>query len=583
MNLRHTACLLFGLVGCSRGPIAPTASTVSVTLDGAWTVKPWHGDPPGPESPYPVRVATRFNVPDALAGQDVELVLEGLWWAAEVSLDDQKVATVVGGRPPARLSLPGGLSAGAHKLTLLLRSPQGVSKFAHGGGLGAGASTVRPSLHRPPVLEFHPGPTIEQGGVRMGASGAQAFVQLDPTTVPEGATVHLVTALDGRVQTDFGTHPIGSDGTARSASTPIDQPLWSRDAPALTHLMAEVRDATGTPVATWSSRTGLRAVTLGADGLTINDGSGPTVAVRVVHGFDEPDLIPAFTEGAKAGANAVELHGAMVDSQLMDQADELGIPLVVLPRCVGRVGRPPGAGAALTATLREQDHRMVRGVGAHPSVISWLVEGDRQVLGPGRKEDGELDPWTDVITSDPMDRPVLGVDVPGTVLQITELQQSSIKCPNGCSGKWLVESTFRMIPIPNLWARVARGWQNALQSGSPGGTLPASLPEERADWMAAFQPVLAQAGVEPYDLDRSRRASSRVTVSGATPGDLVWATAPGMSPKGAQVDDAGNAVVDVYYEGDATISGPGWSRTASLSAMSWEGTRLFGHVSEVKP
>jgi len=60
-------------------------------------------------------------------------------------------------------------------------------------------------------------------------------------------------------------------------------------------------------------------------------------------------------------------------------------------------------------------------------------------------------------------------------------------------------------------------------------------------------------------------------------------TAPGMSPKGAQVDDAGNAVVDVYYEGDATISGPGWSRTASLSAMSWEGTRLFGHVAEVQP
>ena len=64
-------------------------------------------------------------------------------------------------------------------------------------------------------------------------------------------------------------------------------------------------------------------------------------------------------------------------------ADELGIPLVVC-RDAPAGGRPPGGGGGLIETLREQDRRMVVGVG-RTSVVSWLVEGDRQILGPGGK------------------------------------------------------------------------------------------------------------------------------------------------------------------------------------------------------
>ena len=581
--MRFTACFALSLVACGRGPVAPEASTVSITLDGAWTNKPWLADPPGPPTGFPTRLSTTLVVPAALAGQPAELVLEGLWWSAVVFVDGQRVGTVVGGRAPARLELPSGLSAGSHTLGLSIAAPRGVSKFAHGGGLGSATSTVRGTLHRPPRLEFGAPVATRSAGIRVAPGGATAFVSFEPSAVPEGSTVHLFTALDGHVQTDFGTATVQADGAARSVARAVDQPLWSWGDPELTHLMAELTDPSGQPVGTFSTRTGLRSTALAADGLRINDTSGPAVAIRVTHGLAEPSFLETFSAAVPGGVNAVEIHGAMADGQLMDFADELGVPIIHLPRCVGRVGRPPGNGEALVETLREQDEALVRAVGAHPSVVSWLVEGDRQVLGPGRNESGDLPPWTAAIPGDPMRRPVAGVDLPGTLLRITDLRAGAINCPAGCDGKWIVESTFRIVPAPNLWALVAGAWSKAFATGIPGGTLPTPSEVEQQAWAAAFAPVLAEAGVEPFPLDRKRRARSRVAVTGASPGSLVWVTAPGMTPRGSQVDASGAAVVDVWYAGTATIHGDGWTHSAELAPMQWQGTKLFGYSTAVSP
>ena len=51
------------------------ASEVAITLDGAWSMKPWVADPSGPVTGQPTRLGTTFVVPDDLSGQPVELAL----------------------------------------------------------------------------------------------------------------------------------------------------------------------------------------------------------------------------------------------------------------------------------------------------------------------------------------------------------------------------------------------------------------------------------------------------------------------------------------------------------------------------
>ena len=580
--MRQLVCLSLLALACDRRPIASEASVVAITLDGAWSNKTWISEPYGAARNTPVRLSTTVTVPEAFADTPSTLVLEGLWWSTRIWVDDIEVGTVVGGRPPAKLALPEGLSAGEHVLSLVVSGPYGVSSFAHGGGLGSGASTVRPTLHRPPVLEVGTQVPMETAGIRLQPDGAVAFVQFDSRAVPEGASARIFTALDGRIHTDFGVHPVEADGSIRTPPQQVEQPLWSWGDPALTHMMVELRDATGAPIATYSTRTGLRSTQLSASGLQINDEVGTAVAIRVPWGLGEPDLLTVFAGAAGAGVNAVELHGSMVHSQQLDIADELGIPIVQLPRCVGRVKRPPGTGAGLLETLREQDIKLVRGVGAHPSVVSWLLEGDRHDLGPGRRESDEQPPWTSVITSDPMHRPVAGANIPGTLLRITDLRSSTVDCPSGCAGKWIVEATFRIGPVPDLWSNVASAWSKVFATGIPGGTLPSPNAAELGRWTAAFGPVLKKAGVRPFPLDRSRRASSRVQVEGAVPGTLVWAEAPGMTLRGAQVGSEGTAQFDVWYEGPATVRGEGWSRDVTLTPMTWEGVRMYGYPTTVK-
>lgn len=556
-------------------------SHVSVVLDGTWSSRPWVGGVKAPPGGHPVRLSTTFSVPASLADQPVELELEGLWWSANVWLDGERLGAVVGGNPPVTTSLSEGLAAGDHTLSLVVAAPRGVSAFAHGGGLGSNTRPDHATLHRPPRLRFHTGSGVTSGGVRLHDAGATAWARVDPRRLPEGAQVHFFTALDGRRVTDFGTVRVGDASHVESVPTAPRDPLWSWGDPALTHLFVEVQSADGTVVDTWSVRTGLRSSRLTPSGLELNADRSPAVAVRVLHGLDEPDLLTVLEGAVPAGVNAVELHGDMVDSQVLSLADELGLPLVVLPRCVGRVGRPPGTGSGLADTLRAQDERTVRGVGAHPSVVSWLVEGDRQNLHPGRQDDGELDAWTSAIPADPMKRPVAGIDVPGTLLQITDLRTSATTCPAGCGGKWIVESTFRIVPMLDHWGAVARGWQAAFALGIPGGTLPTASDEERSAWAAAFSTVLADSGVRAFPLDRTRRASSRVRVTGLAPGALVWVAAPGTTLHGAQANDDGVAEVDLWFEGEATVHGPGWSEAVEVAPMTWRGTRLFGHVAEV--
>ena len=151
MSVRSSALFVTALAACHTGPAAPVASEVAVTLDGSWSAKPWVSEPRGAPNGLPVKLTTTFTVPADLAGKPVELMLEGLWWNAQIWLDKERVGTVVGGRPPVQTRLSDGLAEGEHSLLLVIQPARGVSRFAHGGGIGSTTPTTRATLHNPPA------------------------------------------------------------------------------------------------------------------------------------------------------------------------------------------------------------------------------------------------------------------------------------------------------------------------------------------------------------------------------------------------------------------------------------------------
>ena len=68
-----------------------------------------------------------------------------------------------------------------------------------------------------------------------------------------------------------------------------------------------------------------------------------------------------------------------------------------------------------------------------------------------------------------MRRSVVGVDIPGTLLQIRDLRTATTPV-RPVVGKRIVESTFRIVPTPNLWRQWQRGAKR--RGRVPGGTLP---------------------------------------------------------------------------------------------------------------
>lgn len=565
-------------VGCARTP--PTPDRVEVLLDGSWSDPLW-ATPAAPVARGGgITTSTRFQIPEVDGGLRADLLLEGLWWSADVVLDGVAVGRADGGVGPVTFPLADGLAPGSHTLELTIRPPTGLHRFLVGGVPENGGSMDRPALRGPPRLVLRPADGVSSAGVRFDGRRATAWAQVDQPR--EGLQVRWYTALDGRRRTDLGVAPVDPvTGRADGPPSRLREPPWGWGDPALSHLNAVLEDVSGNVLDTWVVRSGIRSARLLSTGLQVGDFRSPVVGLRVVDGDRAPSLLQSMHHGARAGINAVEVHGDTPLLAWMELTDELGLPMVVMPRCIGRTGSLDYASGPQKALMEDQDRRIVRAVGAHPSVVAWVTEGGQRDHQGRPGHGARVEPWTSVLEADPMGRQVAGVSPRATLVRTTDLENLRYECPGGCSGRWLVEMTFPGGGRGEPWSLLAQAWVRAVQEGGPGGVVPKPARLDNDLWRRSFEWASRSVGATAWPLERRRRAPARVRVRGARPGDIVFVSAPGIRGRGHQAGADGLVEIDVWHAGVATVHGPGWQREVRLDARRWEGLQRWGRVTEL--
>lgn len=537
--------VLFLIFGCASPPAA-----FDVRLDGVWH---------GPErtlrlptiQPMPSAASTRtITVPTEWSGGVADLEFAATGWRVRVSLDGREVGQGTGGLWPARIRLSDRLPAGRHTLSFTVDPPapdniipgstlQPVSGWVwgmprEGNRLGHGAITLR----------IGPGRRIERVEARLIEGGATVEASAWTVGVAVGTPVQLALVRDGATALTL-TAMVDADGMARTTA-PWTGPRWP-DPEGLYWVTADAGEG-----ARRQLRIGLRSSEQRADGLYINGARTYIAASRLtpVDVSTRAALARSAKLLADEGANAVELHGEVIPSTLFEGADELGLPIVLTPRCDGL--RMQGGQASQVPQSAAHDAFVNAGdvlardfLRPHPSLILWTIEapprGSKHLRDPLYDVDGlpVIDENENSNFADPS-MPPQGIPR-GPTAFYGELPW----VPNDRPGFSYAE---RLAPV--LQAHVATG---------VGLVLPAlkqarDLPAERASILQ----VIRDAGVTPLGIDAERRGASTLVVhvvSDGKPfeGGAVQLELPGQFPVGAISDAEGTAVFEVDYSGDTTV------------------------------
>lgn len=574
------------LASCSRTPSLAPVSRATVVLDGGWSEAPW--DTPS-ENARALTLSTTLDLPEGLAGAGSELRLDGAWWEIQATTNGQVSATT-GGIVPTWVDLGGALKAGQNTLALRIVPPvANASTLMTGGSMTSAARAPRGAqLQSAPTLILQPAQHVSYAEVGATPEALHPRAVLDG--VPDGATVRFRAVLDGRVLAELGQATVAG-GIAQAPAVPWRGDTWGIGEGALFWLSAELRSADGTVLDRWDGRTGARAAQPAEGGLRIGDQVAVLMGARMVNDADTEAFRERLRGFAQAGVNALEIHGEQLREDWLSAADELGLPVVIVPRCIGRAGRSRhGARQALDVLYADQDRRMQRALAEHPSAVLYAVEGP---TGGARLHSG------DILQGSPGDGarlPVAGseqqlaFDLPARVLHIAagdtfETLQTSCM-PKSCQDSWVVEITpywnrsRSRAPSPQAqWALCAAAFQRHLEQGSPGGIIPTPNRNDTAGWVSSWRAVADAAQIP--QVSGSGRGPSGLTVTGLAPGALAWLDAPLLSPVGAVADSSGTAVFSLWHQGAATVRAEGHEVDVQLVAGAWDGFTWRPHVVSV--
>ncbi len=406
--MRPFALLLLAACTADRAAPVPAGQAV-LDLSGAFAVQPWTQSR---GSAGPLRLSGRFILPEDRVGAGSVLELEGLWWTAAVTLNGVELPPVTGGNATVRLPLGAALKAGENELLIEISPPTAEMPIQTGGGLSSsGFPADQPTLQAAPRLVLRPSAHVDWLAV-----GAQDGPAAGPISGAAGGATVSFSVWDGAVDRPLGQATVGADG--RATAPPVAWPLdwWAPGDPAL-YMVSASLEAGGRPLDRLSQRTGLRAVTLGEDGgLRVNGAPHRLVGARVTNRPDLGDLATRFAALLPAGVNALEIHGELPRSTWLNLADEVGLPVVLLPRCVGRTRRGSTASPATFALQEAQDRRFLVDLVDHPGVLLWVGEGPS-----ARTQRGQAVPlatWTPVLLEDPLQRPIVQEQLPDRFLQV---------------------------------------------------------------------------------------------------------------------------------------------------------------------
>lgn len=487
---------------------------------------------------------TVFNLPQAVTG--ARLRVEG-WWQVDLKLDEQALTPVYPGLAPDHLSLPP-LSAGIHHLAVRVSS----------------ASTESPRLslanrmfHTTPAelwLELQPSAHITQFAIDLHAQ------QLTPSltaNAPSDSTVEIVLSDNGTVLQHWSPQSLEHAWPTQSWRGPT----WSIAAPQLITATAILRSTDGTVLDIASKRVGLRTTELASERFLLNGQPSPLLAMRVNPHENITDILNAVAE---VGANAVEIHGVVAPDSWLSRFDEWGLAVVFLPRCDGGFSRDPQDLLRLAPQMAAQDQRLMQLATQHPAILTWICEG----------ASGQQEALCGRYHQDPLHRPVMGLDNLGTSMM-------GLETAGPPKPAWVIEigagANFRGFET------IARAFLTMTGAQGPGGVILPPPPVKNASWAPAWKSVTSTLQATPWQLS-THRAMSTVVVSGLKMGDLAVLSAPWLSPVGAFADGHGEARIQAWYEGAATLLIGEKQISVALVADQWQGlSRIDHHVTLAAP
>jgi hypothetical protein len=577
---------LLMLASCTGRPDFTPVGRATVTLDAGWSARPW--ETPG-SSVKVLELSTKLTLPAALAGGGSELRLDGAWWSILATTNGETSAGT-GGIAPTWIDLGDALRPGENTLSLRITPPApNASSLMTAGSLTSAARAPQGAqLQAAPTLILQPAVHVSFAEVGATAEGLRPRALVEGA--PEGATVRFRAVLDGALLADLGSAPVTA-GTAQAPLQPWSKKPWGIGGGALFWLTAELTDTSGVVLDRWAGRTGARTAAAGESGLVIGGQSSVLMGARMVNQEDTASFRERLAWYASAGVNALEIHGEQLRPDWLSATDELGVPVVVVPRCIGRAGRNrQGAQGALGALYTEQDARMRRALAEHPSVVMLAVEGPTG--GARLHSDAIL--TGDVAGGDRLpvagSEPRVTFDFPARVLHIASgdrLENLQTSCmPRRCERSWVVEITPYWsrsrghAPSPQTqWSLCAAAFASHLELGSPGGIIPTPNQRDQAGWSESWSAVAASADVP--QLTGDGRGPSGLRVTGLQPGELVWLDAPLLTVVGAVADSSGTAILSLWHEGEATVRAGQRSAPVTLDAGEWEDFAWKPHFAAV--
>ncbi len=562
--------LLAILQGCTTP--APPATRAELVLDAGWSTAPWR-QPTGHQE---LRIEGTFDLgPDPGAGS--VLRIEGGWWHITATVNGTPLPSVTGGLTEALISVGPHLRPGENTLALQVVAPAGIDPILTGGSLSSvGRSSGAALLQAPPRLLLRPEAHVSDAWLEV--RDGQLYPHAELTGAPAGAVVAFSATLDGHVLAELGRADI-LEGRADAPPLPDDLPSWAAGAARLLHLHAVLLDADGQPLDDLIVRTGARALT--AAPLALDGEPLRLMGARVVNQGPQTSLSESFAQLAPAGINAAEIHGETFRRDWLDAADELGLPLVVVPRCIGRSSRHTGERAALLATMAQQDAATARLLRTHPSVVLLAMEGPAPQKMPL---------WTEALAEARI--PIAGSDLPARVLSLKRgegLTDPTLRCqPRSCRDAWLVEltpwwrtqRTGEKPDSPTRWRLLSEALVSYMTTeGSIGAIVPSANPKEVAGWEDAWQAAAAELSIPV--VPGTGRGRSEVVVTGAAPGQTVWLSAAHAPTVGAVADTSGVARLSLWHDGSASIRAGDVVTQVSLRPGHWEGFTWQPAVAEV--